>query len=111
MIPTLAWAYNNRGSAKFNLKDYQGAIEDYDKAIELDPNYAKAYNNRGAAKGNLGDNQGAIKDYDKAIEIDPNAGLCLLKQQRQEDYAKLIPTMLMLTNSRQDYQGAIQDCD
>ena len=32
---------------KGNLKDYYGAISDYTKAIELNPNFADAYNNRG----------------------------------------------------------------
>ena len=31
----MADAYYNRGIAKANLKDYVGAIADYDKAIEL----------------------------------------------------------------------------
>jgi tetratricopeptide (TPR) repeat protein len=49
-----------------------GAIVDYNKAIELNPDNSLAYNNRGAAKSNLGDKQGAIVDYDKAIELNPN---------------------------------------
>ncbi len=45
----LAWAYYNRGIAYKNLKDYRRAIEDYDQALRLDPDYVKAYNNRGYA--------------------------------------------------------------
>ena len=40
----------NRGNAKAELKEYKGAIKDYDKAIELDPNFAGAYMNRGNVK-------------------------------------------------------------
>ena len=40
----------NRGNEKYELKQYTEAIADYDKAIELDPNYAAAYTNRGFAK-------------------------------------------------------------
>ena len=43
----------NRGSAKVSLKDYYGAISDYTKAIEINPNDAKAYYNRGIAKANV----------------------------------------------------------
>ena len=32
--------YYNRGNAKYDLQDYDGAIADYTKAIELNPNYA-----------------------------------------------------------------------
>ena len=65
-------AYFNRGLAKYNLGDNLGAIVNYNKAIELNPNYAHAYNNRGLAKYELGDNQGAIVNYNKAIELNPN---------------------------------------
>ena len=35
-----AEAYINMGNAKQNLEDYRGAIQDYNKAIELNPNFA-----------------------------------------------------------------------
>ena len=60
-------AYN-----KANLKDYYGAIADFTKAIELDPNNATAYFNRGLSKYYLKDYYGAIADYTKAIELNPN---------------------------------------
>ena len=43
-------AYVNRGISKYVLQDYQGAIADYSKAIELNPNYSEAYVNRGSSK-------------------------------------------------------------
>ena len=33
-------AHYNKDLAKYNLKDYYGAITDYTKAIELNPDYA-----------------------------------------------------------------------
>ena len=61
--------------AKNNLKDYNGAISDFTKAIELNPDDADAYYNRGLAKSNLEDYYGAISDYNKAIELNPNDAL------------------------------------
>ena len=46
-------------------------MDDYDKAIALNPNYALAYNNRGVAYSNKGEVNRAIADYRKALEIDP----------------------------------------
>ena len=42
-----------------NLAIIQGAIEDYNKAIEINPQYAEAFNNRGIAKYALGDIAGS----------------------------------------------------
>ena len=44
--------YFDSAKIKYNRGDYTGAIADYDKAIELDPNYAPAYHNRGSQKLN-----------------------------------------------------------
>ena len=56
---------------KCENEDYRGAIADYTKAIEINPNYPYAYYNRGYSKGRLGDLRGSITDYTKAIEVDP----------------------------------------
>ncbi|MDJ0505142.1 MAG: tetratricopeptide repeat protein, partial [Nostocales cyanobacterium LE14-WE12] len=62
----------NRGNARYDLGDKQGAIDDYNQALNIDPNYALAYNGRGNARYDLGDKQGAIDDYNQALNIDPN---------------------------------------
>ena len=46
-------------------------IVDYNKAIEINPQYGNAYHNQGIAKRRSGDHQGAIADFTKAIEINP----------------------------------------
>ena len=52
--------YNNRGLSYDNLDQYQRAIENYDKFIELDPNHATLYNNRGDSYRRLGEYQRAM---------------------------------------------------
>jgi len=78
--------YYNRGNHKYyKLGDYQGALADYNKAIQIDPKDAAAYYNRGNVnlvlkdaaayynRGNvnlvLGDQQGACADYKKAASL------------------------------------------
>ena len=54
--------YHNRGYAHNNLRQYEKAIEDYDKVLELNPNDASAYIGRGYAYNKL-------KQYGKAIGL------------------------------------------
>jgi tetratricopeptide (TPR) repeat protein len=50
-------------------KDYKGAIDDFTKAIELNPKYAGAYFYRGFCKSKLKDKEGACLDWKKAAEL------------------------------------------
>ena len=68
---TSAVDYFNRGIVENANSDFEGAIADYNRAIELDPKYAAAYSNRGNAKQAKGDLDGAIADCNRAIELDP----------------------------------------
>src|SRR6266480_3887919 len=66
----LAMAFNNRGVG-YKLKgDYDRALEDYEQAILLNPNFANAYNNRGVIYGIKGDYDRAIREYGEAISLD-----------------------------------------
>ncbi len=51
------------------LKEYQRAIEDYSRAIELDPNNAIAYSNRGLSYLRLEHRQQAKDDYSRSWEL------------------------------------------
>jgi len=64
--------YFNRGVSKFEQGDMQGAIEDYTRAIEIDPKYTSAYLNRAHAKFKSDDLMGSIEDLITFIELDPN---------------------------------------
>ena len=57
-----------------------GAIDDYNKAIEINPQYAEAFNNRGNAKAKLGDKEGACLDWRKAGELGVNGAYELIKK-------------------------------
>jgi tetratricopeptide (TPR) repeat protein len=61
-----------RGLARRQQGDLPGAIADYDRAIELEPDDATAYTNRGLARYDQKDLPGAIADYDRAIELNPD---------------------------------------
>jgi len=52
--------------------DIEGALEDYNKAIQLKPDFANAFNNRGAARRAKGDIESALEDYNEAIRLKPD---------------------------------------
>ena len=83
------WAlpYFRRGLAWHNKGEYDKAIADYTRAIELKPDDAVDYNNRGNAWRSKGEYDKAIADYIRAIELDAgytaaytNRALTLVKQ-------------------------------
>ena len=122
--------YFYSGYVKKKAKDFYGAILDYNKAIELDPNFTQAYINRGNSKYNLKDYYGAISDCTKAIELDPNDALAYINRGNSKanlkdyyraisDFTKAIeldPNYAQAYNNRaiskaynNDYTGACED--
>ena len=57
-------------SGTCHLGQYQRAIQDYDKAIQVDPDHVKAYTNRGNACKSLGQKAKADADFGKACFLD-----------------------------------------
>ena len=65
-------AYNNRGIAYHELKQYDKAIDDYSQAIKLDPAGVTAYNNRGNAYYELNKYQLALADFNQGLKRKPD---------------------------------------
>ncbi|KPQ32600.1 MAG: Tetratricopeptide repeat/TPR repeat/Hemolysin-type calcium-binding repeat (2 copies) [Phormidium sp. OSCR] len=66
-------AYNERGQAFSRLGRQEDAIEDFTRALSLDPAQASVYyTNRGRAFFVLRDQDSAIEDYTQAIRANPN---------------------------------------
>ncbi|MGB8011268.1 MAG: protein kinase [Terriglobales bacterium] len=57
------------GDAKHNMSDELGAVPDYQRAIELDPNFAMAYARLGAVYNNLGQTALSEQNRQKAFEL------------------------------------------
>lgn len=65
-------AYNKRGLAYVSTRNYEQAIIDYTKAIELDPNFAEAFNNRSTAHLLMVNYGQAVADCTAALELAPD---------------------------------------
>lgn len=68
----LADIYYNRGTAYSTIGEYDRAIQDLTKAIELRPNDPRAYYNRGGTHVDKESYELAIKDFDDAINLSPD---------------------------------------
>jgi tetratricopeptide (TPR) repeat protein len=98
----LAVAYYNRGLAYARSNQYEEAIKDFKKALELNPKYAGAYNNRGNVYHELKQYKKAIEDYKEALELNPN--LTVTYYNRGIAYCKLNKT----EEAIEDYNAAIK---
>ena len=86
-----------RGNIRMSLGDSQGAVRDYNHAIEVDSTDARAFVQRGQAENALGRSGNALKSYSQAIRLDPNLAAAYLNR--------------CLTKSNlNDQPGAISDC-
>jgi tetratricopeptide (TPR) repeat protein len=67
----LVLALNNRGLGYHNQRDYARAIADFDRAIQLDPQFAAGLSNRANARLKAEDYAGALADLNEAVRLDP----------------------------------------
>ncbi|MDC3351673.1 tetratricopeptide repeat protein [Crocinitomicaceae bacterium] len=67
--PEYSFRYQSRGYLKARMKDYAGALADYEKAVELDPNDAIAHNNLALAQEQMGWAKEAKENFDKSDRL------------------------------------------
>jgi tetratricopeptide (TPR) repeat protein len=80
----------NRGTKELDAGDLDGALADFNRAIELDPNYSAPYFNRGLLRTRQADYDGAISDFTKAIALNPIAEAYLDRGAARKDKATVM---------------------
>ncbi|MCD4736944.1 MAG: tetratricopeptide repeat protein, partial [Bacteroidales bacterium] len=87
------------GNAKFKLGNYQGAIEDYSKAINLNKTFKEAYYSRAICRSKLKLYEEALADYNNVLEFEP------------ENLDALFNRAYYIKEQTGDFAGAIADYD
>lgn len=70
--PSSPNAHNNLGDVYGRHGDKQAALREFQKAIEIKPNYGDAYHNLANTYRELGQIDKALENYQKALEFNPN---------------------------------------
>lgn len=133
--PYFSISYNYLGIANYLLRQYENAIENFNIAVEIIPNYIDAFLNRGLVKSfknRLNTNDIALADFNYAIKLDPTYFISYLKRGLHYfskcDYSEAIPDFSKVIelnekiidvysyraearNEIGDYLGAIEDLD
>ena len=78
----------------------RNAIEDFDRALALHPNFPAALKERGRAKMGLGQYNEALADFNRAIQLRPNYN------QAYEGRAEVLDALGSNDAARRDYQQA-----
>ena len=63
--------FYREGASAYNRKDFNTAITEFTKAVEMNPEHAQSYAGRGYAHLNLKKFDLALRDFNKSINIDP----------------------------------------
>jgi tetratricopeptide (TPR) repeat protein len=61
--------FYNRGLDKVLQGDLEGAHQEFDHALQINPQFAEAYYRRGVVRFDLGNHPGAIEDYTLALQL------------------------------------------
>jgi tetratricopeptide (TPR) repeat protein len=126
--PDYADAFYNRGVARTEKGDAEGALRDYNEAIRLKPDDPEAFNNRGVLRHARGDVEGALQDYSEAIRLKPDYARAFINrgnvrrgdaEEALQDYneairlkpdnARAVHNRGNARYSKGDVEGALQD--
>ena len=100
--PNLPKGYDYRSALYHKMKNYDLALIDADKAIELAPENAGYYYSRAVTLHAMTRYEDALKDRDKAIELDPQ------NAQYYQQRAITLHAMTRYEDALKDYDKAIE---
>jgi len=96
----LARLYNSRGLALTNLRQYDRAIPDLTRALQIVGKEPVLLNNRGLAYKAKGEFDLAIADYTEAVRLNPNTKMGFITGAAPISTSPIMPEPLQTTAKR-----------
>lgn len=98
-----ATLYSNRAMVRLNLSKVEGALEDSNKCLALDPTFTKAWHRKAQALVRMNEWDDAIKAAEEGAKLDPsNKAFPELIEKAQADKVKDITDKQRLKRDAQD---------
>ena len=76
-VPAPAQKEFSKGQTAARKRDYQAALDHFQKAVDIDPEFADAYSNIGVAEVSLGRLEQAAEQLQKAVNLVPDHTLAI----------------------------------
>ncbi|GJQ10733.1 hypothetical protein GpartN1_g2524.t1 [Galdieria partita] len=97
--PNNALLYSNRSAAHFNLRNFEAALEDAIKAVQLAPKWWKAYKRKGMSLLHLQYYEEAIATLEQGLALEPENEDIKRHLQYAKDYYDRVQSMFVLPDT------------
>ncbi len=102
--------YNHRGMAYFVLGEYRQAVNDFTRAVQLNPQNFRAYNSRGLCFRMMKQYERALEDFESSLEIDAMQTDAYFGRAQLYfdlcDYPRALDDCLKVLNIKPDFKPA-----
>ena len=102
----------HRGMDRVRKKQFEEAVQIFDKVLAMDPEIAEIWNNRGVALYGLGRWEEALQSYDRCLATDPgnldalrNKGFLLRGQKKLEEALQVYDCVLQKGGDAYDMES------
>lgn len=100
---TRARSHTNLGAAYFQQKQLEIALNEFNEAKKIDPNFSLAYNGLGLVHAALGQDAVAEINFKKAIQLDPN------NSESRNNYGSFLCARNRIDESIKEFMAAVKN--